>query len=82
MLATDDRDPTYVASLRALYNFTWVDPLIRRFSINNYEVYVGVQDILEAASRILVRYRHSCSPCEAWKNISMPNSPFIAIAPL
>lgn len=63
MLATDERDPAYVDKLKAYNNFTWVDPLIRRFALNNYEVYVGVHAILQAASRVLVRHRTRCSVC-------------------
>ena len=59
-LFTDERDPRYVDQLRAHHNFTWIDPLLRNGSRNNYEVFVGVNEIIAGSYRSLLRHRSSC----------------------
>ena len=60
LLFTDERDSTYVNQLRAHHNFTWIDPLLRNGSRNNYEVYIGVNEIIAGSYRRLLRHRASC----------------------
>lgn len=60
MLATDERDPRYVAELQSYRNITWIDPLLRKSARNNYEVYVGVKQVMGASTRVLLRHRAAC----------------------
>lgn len=60
MLATDERDSTYISHLKSYHNFVWVDALIRNGARNNYEVFVGVNEVLSRSSRVMLRHRSKC----------------------